>query len=75
MSVITIKRTARRQDPARSAVRRRPICELSRKFFANEHPWEFAVEALFFAVLLAISAWPIAVAASAINDLLQGRSS
>jgi hypothetical protein len=31
---------------------------------------EFAIEALIFALLLAVSAWPIATAAGAINEFL-----
>ena len=31
---------------------------------------EFAIEALLFGVLVAVSAWPIVAAAGAINELL-----
>ena len=44
--------------------------QLTREFFAKENHWEFAIEAFVFGLLLAISAWPIAAAAGAINDFL-----
>jgi len=43
---------------------------LARDFFAIENHWEFAIEALVFGALLAISAWPIVAAAEAINKFL-----
>jgi len=43
---------------------------LTRNFFAGENHWAFAIEALLFGILLAVSAWPIVAAASAINGLL-----
>ena len=39
-------------------------------FFALENQVVFAIEALLFGVLLAVSAWPIAQAAEAINRLM-----
>jgi hypothetical protein len=32
---------------------------------------EFAVEALFFAIMVVVSAWPIIAAAGALNEFLQ----
>jgi len=43
----------------------------SRCYFAHESRWHFAVEALLFAILLAISAWPVIAAVEAVNKLLQ----
>jgi hypothetical protein len=69
MRVITIKRNLPREKRART-VRGRFVLEFARDFFANENHFEFAIEALLFATLLAFSAWPIIVAAGAINRLL-----
>jgi len=44
---------------------------LTRSYFASEKSWEFAIEALFFAIIVAISAWPIFAAADALNEFLQ----
>jgi hypothetical protein len=44
---------------------------LTRSYFANEKSWEFAIEALFFAIIVAVSAWPIFAAADALNEFLQ----
>jgi len=72
MSVITIKRRVPRARQARieSSIHH-PIRDLTRRFFAHENNWEFFLEALLFTILLAISAWPIAVAAGALSEFLQ----
>ena len=67
MRVIKITRTISKDNTAGN---RRSIRQLARDFFAKENHWEFALEALVFGALLAISAWPIAAAANAINRLL-----
>jgi hypothetical protein len=69
MRVITIKRTVSREKRARTT-RERFVLEFARDFFAGENHLEFAVEALLFGALLALSAWPIIVAAGAIDRLL-----
>jgi len=61
MRVITIKRTV---------PRKRSIRRLAHDFFALENHIEFAIEALLFGALLAMSAWPIVQAADAINRML-----
>jgi hypothetical protein len=71
MSVITIKRIVTKPRRINRPTTRRPFRELARKFFAGENYWEFAIEALFFAVLLATSAWPMILAASAINEVFR----
>jgi hypothetical protein len=69
MRVIRIKRTAfRRKQTTTSS--RRSFLQFARDFFASENHLEFALEALLFAALLAISAWPMVAAAGAINALL-----
>jgi hypothetical protein len=69
MRVITIKRNVSKEKRARRT-RRRFVLEFARDFFAGENHLEFAVEALLFGALLALSAWPIIVAAGAIDRLL-----
>ena len=70
MSVITIKRTISKPRATTELTGRRSFRELTGNFFAGENHWEFAIEALIFAALLAISAWPIFAAAGAINSVL-----
>lgn len=61
MRVITIKRTV---------LRKKSIRRLADDFLALENHIEFAIEALLFAALLGMSAWPIVLAAAAINRLM-----
>jgi hypothetical protein len=69
MRLITIKRTVFKKDRAKTSTRR-SIRQFARDFFATENHLEFAIEALIFGALLAISAWPIVAAAGAISELL-----
>jgi hypothetical protein len=50
---------------------RRSFRELARVYFARENSLEFAIEALFFAIIVAISAWPILAAAGALQEFFQ----
>jgi hypothetical protein len=70
MSVITVKRTVRRTQ-SKISTGRRSFRELTRSYFASEKSWEVAIETLFFAILVAISVWPIFAAADALNEFLQ----
>jgi hypothetical protein len=69
MSVITVKRTVIRRRP--NTATRRSFHELSRSYFASEKSLEFVIEALLFATMMAISAWPIVAAIDALNQFLQ----
>jgi len=69
MRVITIKRNVSKEKRARTT-RGRFALEFARDFFAGENHLEFAIEALLFGALFALSAWPIVVAAGAIDQLL-----
>ena len=71
MSVITVKRTVIRRGPNKRSTTRRSFRELTRSYFASEKSWEFAIEALLFVIIVAISAWPIFVVADALNEFLQ----
>jgi hypothetical protein len=61
MHVITIKRTV---------LRKKRVQQLVHNFLTVENRIEFAIEAVLFGALLAISAWPIVQAADAINRLM-----
>jgi hypothetical protein len=74
MSVIRVKRVIKRTPKQTSRIRR-SFGKLARDYFAYESRWQFAIEALLFAILLAISAWPILAAVEAVNELLQRTSS
>jgi hypothetical protein len=65
MHLIKIQRTIRTQSRNRRSIR-----QIALDFFAKENHLEFAIEALVFGALLAISAWPIVAAADAINRFL-----
>jgi len=74
MSVITVKRVIKR-TPKQPSRTRRSFGELARHYFAHENRWQLAIEALLFAILLAISIWPIFTAVGAVCELLQRTSS
>jgi hypothetical protein len=71
MSVITVKRTVIRRTPYRQSLVLRSFRGLARSYFASEKSWEFAVEAMLFAIIAAISAWPIVAAIDALSEFLQ----
>jgi hypothetical protein len=49
----------------------RSFRDLTRSYFAREKSCQFALEALLFAILTAISAWSILDAADALHEFLQ----
>jgi hypothetical protein len=75
MNVITVKRTIIRRTPAQRSTTRRSFRELTRSFLAGERTVEFSIEALLFAIIVAISAWPLFDAAGALNQFLQSAPS
>jgi hypothetical protein len=84
MSVITVKGPLRKRTTMvnmtdRRQYRRslvlRSFRQLSRSYSASEKSWEFVIEALLFAIIGAISAWPIFAAADALNQFLQRTTS
>jgi hypothetical protein len=86
MSVITVKRPLRKRTPDtmvnmtdrrqyRRALVLRSFRQLSRSYFVSEKSWEFVIEALLFAIIVAISTWPIFAAADALNQFLQRTAS
>ena len=71
MSVITVKRTVIRRTANKGPTVHQSFRELTQSYFASEKTWEFVIEALLFAIMVAISAWPIFAAADALNEFLQ----
>jgi hypothetical protein len=45
--------------------------QLARSYLSGERTLEFAIEALLFAIIVAISAWPVFAAAGALAEFLQ----
>jgi len=50
--------------------KRRSFRELTRSYLVREKTLEFAMEALLFAIIVAISAWPVLAAANAVGAFL-----
>ena len=85
MNVITVRRTVfhgiPREAPVKrivingsskkTSITRRSIREVARDYFARENRLEFVAEALFFVIIVAISAWPILVAAGALQEFFK----
>ena len=85
MNVITVRRTVFQGVPKEASTKRivingrakktsttsRSFRELARAYFATENKLEFTFEALFFAIIVAISAWPILGAAGALHEFFQ----
>jgi hypothetical protein len=75
MTVITVKRTIVRRTGAQKSATRGSLRELVRSYLAGERKAEFTIEALLFAIIVAISAWPIFEAVNALNQFLQSAPS
>ena len=85
MNVITVRRTVFYGIPRETSAKRRVVNgrsrknsitgrsfrELARAYFARENSLEFALEALFFVIIVAISAWPMLTAAGALQEFFQ----
>ena len=75
MSVITVRRRVIKRTSYRRSLILRSFRGLTRNYFASEKNLEFVIEALLFAIIVAISAWPIFDAVGALNDFLQRAAS
>jgi hypothetical protein len=71
MTAIRVKRTIVRRTRAKSSATRKSLRELSRSYLVREKTLEFTIEALLFAIIVAISAWPVLAAANALSEFLQ----
>ena len=67
MRVITIQRTI---SKTKRTTKGGFILQFARHFFATENHLHAAIETLVFGALLALCAWPIILAAGAIDRLL-----
>jgi hypothetical protein len=67
----SVKRAVTNGKKKRTCIPRRSLRELARRYFARENSWEFAIEALLFAIIVAISAWPILAAPGALQEFFQ----
>jgi hypothetical protein len=70
MTAITVKRTIVRRTRDQRPATRQSIRELSRSYLAGERTVEFTIEALLFAIIVAMSAWPVFAAANALSEFL-----
>jgi hypothetical protein len=75
MTAITVKRTIVRRRRGQRSATRRSFRELARSYCAGERTVEFIIEALLFAIIVAISAWPLFDAVDALNQFLQSAPS
>ena len=71
MTAIIVKRTIIRRTRAQRSATRQSLRELSRSYLAGERTVEVTIEALLFAIIVAISAWPVLAAANALGEFLQ----
>ena len=71
MSIIKVTRTLISPTLYRKSLLLRSFREVSRSYFGHERGWVFVIEALLFAVIAAISAWPIFNAAVALSEFFQ----
>ena len=70
MTAITVKRTNVRRKRAKGSATRKSLRELSRSYLTGERTVVFTIEALLFAIIVAISAWPVLAAANAVGAFL-----
>ena len=71
MTVITVKRIIVRRTGTQRSATRGSLRDLVRSYLAGERKAEFTIEALLFAIIVAISAWPILAVASALTEFVQ----
>jgi hypothetical protein len=71
MTAITVKRTIVSRTRARRSAAHQSLRELSRSYLAGERTVEFTIEALLFAIIVKISAWPVLAAVNALSEFLQ----
>ena len=71
MSVIEFTKRPSRSTVTKRSLLLRSFRGISRGYLMKESVWQFAAEALFFAIIIVISAWPILAAASALSEFLQ----
>ena len=70
MNAITVKRTIIRRTNGGPSETRRTFRQLTRPYLAAERTMEFAIEALLFGIIVAVSAWPMFAVAGALHEFL-----
>ena len=70
MNGITTEEAADKQTAKTRSTMLRSFRGLTRNYFAHETKWQFVIEVLLFAIIVALSAWPIIAAAGALNEFL-----
>jgi len=71
MTAITVKRTRTRRAQMQPPGTRRTFRELAKSYLAGERTIDFVIEAVLFAIIMAMSAWPAFAAAGALAEFLQ----
>ena len=71
MNLLTKTGIETKRVAAQQPANRRTLRELTRRYFAHETKFQTAIEVVIFGIIVAISAWPILVAADALNKFLQ----
>ncbi len=67
MTTLIEKKKAIARLPNQRPLNRRSFRDISRRYLAKEKDLEFVIEALLFAIIVAISAWPILAVVDALN--------
>lgn len=70
MNATTSKEATDKQTAKTRSTMLRSFRGLTRNYFAYETRWQLAIEVLLFAIMAALSAWPILAAANALNEFL-----
>jgi hypothetical protein len=70
MNVITVRRPVKHRS-LRTSRTFHSFRDITRSYFAREKSRQFAIDALLFAILTAISAWSILNAGDALHEFLQ----
>ncbi|MGE5208778.1 MAG: hypothetical protein ACM3KL_05525 [Alphaproteobacteria bacterium] len=71
MTTVKVKRIIIRRTHPQESAKPRSFREVARCYLPSERSLEFAIEALFFAILAATSVWPVLAAVTALNEFLQ----
>lgn len=64
-------KTVTNHEPRATRASAKGLRELTRRYFAHEIKFQFVIEVLLFAIIAAISAWPVVNAAGALHEFLQ----
>jgi hypothetical protein len=71
MNLLTLEERAIKRTTLNRSKGQLSFRAIARKYFATEAILEFAIEAFLFAIIVAVSAWPMIAAANALRDFLR----